>query len=147
MRWPYIAALAALALAACADYPRDAEGTLDNVRARGTIRLGLGTAVTADRAVLGRFTGKLRQATGARLQTVTGPEEELVAKVEHGELDVVIGQFAEDSPWLAHAALIEPLSSRPAGKRKVGLAPVARNGENAWIGLLERTVRDVRDER
>lgn len=144
MRSPYIAAIAALALAACADYPRDAEGTLDDVRSSGTIRLGLAPTAAADRPELRRFLGKLGQATGAQMQSIEGSEEELLAKLENGEIDLVAGRFAEDSPWVAHAALIEPLSSRPAGKRKIGLALAARSGENAWIGLLERTVRDVR---
>jgi len=144
MGWQFIAAFAALGLAACADYPRDAEGTLDAVHERRTIRLGLGPTAAADRAVLERFIGTLGQSTGARMQTVAGPQEELLAKLEHGEIDLVAGHFVEDSPWLADVALIEPLTTRPSGDRKIGLALVARNGENAWIGLIERTVRDVR---
>lgn len=146
MGWQFVAVLAALGLAACADYPRDAEGTLDAIRERGTIRLGVSSTAATDRAVLERFVASLSQATEARMQTLAGPEEELLAKLEHGDLDLVAGQFVDDSPWLADTALIEPLTSRRAGDRKIGLALVARNGENAWIGLVERTVRDVRAE-
>lgn len=134
-------------LAACTYYPRDAEGTLDTIRANRTIRFGLAPTASADRPILERFTAELNTSTGARMQVTGGSEEELLAKLEHGELDLVAGQFAEDSPWLADAALIEPLTSRTVGERSIGLALVARNGENAWIGLLEATVRDVRGDR
>lgn len=140
-------ALLALGLVACGDYPRDAEGTLDTIRARHTIRLGLTPTASADWPVLERLTARLGKATGARMQVTGGPEEELLAKLERGDLDLVAGHFVDDSPWLADAALIEPLTSRPAGDRKIGLALVARNGENAWIGLLERSVRDVRADK
>lgn len=56
----------------------------------------------------------------------------------------MIGDFADDSPWADHVALIEPLSSRKTGERSVGLTPVARNGENQWIGLLEQQARDLK---
>ena len=54
----------------------------------------------------------------------------------------MIGAFAEDSPWGTDVAILEPLSKRAVGGRVIGLAPVAANGENRWIGLLERTIRD-----
>ena len=134
-------------LAACDSYPRDSAGTLDSVRARQTIRLGLASTERTDQPILDRLSAELGKATGARIQVTGGSEEELLARLEHGELDLVAGHFAEDSPWLADAALIEPLASRPVGERNIGLALVARNGENAWIGLLEATVRDVRGDR
>lgn len=75
---------------------------------------------------------------------VEGDQERLLAQLEEGELDLVAGQFAEDSPWIADVTLIEPLTEQTVGQRKVGLTLVARNGENAWIGLLERTVRNAK---
>jgi hypothetical protein len=40
--------------------------------------------------------------------------------------------------------VIESLAERPLGERRVGLSPIARNGENRWIMLLEREARDLR---
>lgn len=147
MGWRYTAVLIALGLAACSDYPRDCDGTLDGVRTSRTIRLGLAPTAAIDRPMLARLTARLGEETDARMRVIAGPQEELLARLELGDLDLVVGSFVEDSPWLADAALIEPLTSRPAGDRKIGLALVTRNGENAWIGLLERTVRDLRGER
>lgn len=147
MGWRSSAALFALGLTACGDYPRDCVGTLDSVHESRTVRLGLAPTATVDRPMLARLTTRLGDAADARIEFVSGPEEELLARLERGDLDVVAGSFVEDSPWLADAALIEPLTSRLAGDRKIGLALVARNGENAWIGMLERTVRDLRGER
>lgn len=136
--------LAALVLAACADYPRDAEGTLDAVRDRGTIRVGVTEIPPSDMIVLQNVGRDLGRATGARMDLMVGDQERLLAQLEEGEIDIVAGLLAEDSPWIADVALIEPLTEQPAGQRKIGLTLAARNGENAWIGLLERTVRDAK---
>jgi hypothetical protein len=131
----------ALACAGC-HYPRDIGGTADTVRKNGTIRIGLAPSEQSEDAAARRFVSALERATDARARFERAPAEALLARLETGDLDLVLGDFAEDSPWLDDAALIEPLSRRIVGERVIGLAPVARNGENAWIGLVERTVRD-----
>ena len=68
--------------------------------------------------------------------------ESQLARLEEGDLDLVIGEFHEKTPWAAPVAIIEPLSTRRAGKRVLELAPAAQNGENRWIALIEREVRD-----
>ena len=138
-----IALGAMLACAGC-DYPRDIEGTSEKVRASGTVRIGLAEFAPSARPAALRFVAAVERASGARARFERAPAEALLARLEAGKLDLVLGDFAEDSPWLDDAALIEPLTRRIVGERVVGLAPVARNGENAWIGLVERTVRDSR---
>jgi hypothetical protein len=39
--------------------------------------------------------------------------------------------------------IVEPLATRRSGKRTFELAPVVRNGENRWVALVEREVRDM----
>ena len=70
--------------------------------------------------------------------------QRLVPRLEAGELDLVIGEIAEDSPWRTEVSVIEPLSEHSLGERTIGLSPIARNGENRWVMLLEREVRDLR---
>ncbi len=133
----------ALACAGC-NYPRDPEGTTGRVRSSGTIRVGLAEIAPPDELSARRFLAAMERASGGRAQLERAPAETLLARLEAGKLDLVLGDFAEDSPWIDDAALMEPLTRRIVGERVVGLAPVARNGENEWIGLVERTVRETR---
>ena len=138
-RWPI---LACLALAACGPYPRDVSGTLDRIEQSGRVRVGLADLRLEHRSAAEAFIGRLEQTTSARAQVETGHLEGQLARLEEGELDLVIGELAEDTPWAPSVAIVEPLRQRREGKRLIGLSPVAANGENRWIGLLEREVRD-----
>lgn len=125
------------------NYPRDVEGTTDRVRSSGTLRVGLAETAPSDTPSARLFIAAMERASGAKGQLERAPAETLLARLESGELDLVLGDFADDSPWINDVALMEPLTSRVVGERVVGLAAVARNGENEWIGLVERTVRDA----
>lgn len=138
----FVATPILLFLAACGSFPQDTERTLDNIEHSRRIRLGLTELEPSDRAKARAYIARLERITGARAEYFAGPAETQLAALENGDLDLVIGEFAEDSPWLTDVALIEPIAQRTVGERKVGLAPVAANGENRWIGLLEKAVRD-----
>ena len=140
LRYPPI--LACLLLAACGPYPRDIEGTLDRIEQTHVLRVGLADLRPKDQPAAQRFIGRIEQATGASAEIHTDHLEGQLARLEEGELDLVIGEIAEDSPWLPSVAVIEPLAKRREGKRVLGLSPVAANGENRWVALLEREVRD-----
>lgn len=131
-------------LASCGQYPRDQDGTFDRIRQSGQLRIGLTAIEPADAGPSARFVSDLARATGARPTVSEGAAESQLALLEEGKLDLVLGEFAEDSPWLDDVAVIEPLTRRTRGERVVGLAPVAANGENAWIMLVEQVVRDTR---
>lgn len=131
-----------LALAACGPYPRDVEGTLDEIERSHRIRVGLTELVPADRVVVDGFVARIERATGAEAAIDQGPVESQLARLENDELDLVIGPFAQDSPWTSDMAILEPLSRRRMGGRVIGVSPVAANGENRWIGLLEREIRE-----
>lgn len=139
--WP---SLLALGVCACSNYPRDIDGTFDRITDQHTIRVGYATLTPAQTALANGFVNRLESATGAHAMLTVGPGERQLALLEAGKLDLVLGEFAEDSPWLGDVALIEPLTRHRSGDRTLGLAPVAANGENRWIMLLERTVRQTR---
>lgn len=138
-----------LLLAGCDNYPRDVAGTADMVRAQRIVRVGLiaSERAAADRPLISAYLERLGRATGASPRFVAGSAEPLLLRLRAGQLDLVIGEIAEDSPWVADVAVIEPLAERDLGGRKVGLSPIARNGENRWVMLLEREARDLKGAR
>jgi hypothetical protein len=141
-----LAMLGIVLLAACGVSPRDIEDTRSRVETSRIVRVGIFQSALAgpDRLRALVFLDRLRRATGASPQAVTGAAEPLLARLEAGELDLVIGEIATDSPWVTAVAVIEPLTEHQVGGRTIGLSPIARNGENRWIMLLEREVRDSR---
>ncbi|MEA3008869.1 MAG: hypothetical protein QOJ91_561 [Sphingomonadales bacterium] len=146
MKWR-IALCAALALAACDRLPTDPDGTLDRIRSERSFRVGLiatGNApIGAQRQRL--FLARVARATAARPIVETGASEPLLLDLEDGRLDLVIGPLSSESPWVERVALLEPLGTAP-GPHKAVVTPIARNGENRWITLLEREARAVAGE-
>lgn len=141
-----ILAGACLLLTACGTMPRDPDGTLDRVRAERSFRVGViagGGAPAAD-AMQRAFIARLAASTGARPAFVAGAAEPLLLQLEAGELDLVVGALAADTPWIARVALLEPLAE-PASGQAPANSVAARNGENAWIMQLEQDLRAVKD--
>jgi hypothetical protein len=141
----YLTLLTLLALAGC-DYPRDIEGTLDHVRAERVIRVGViaGADEDRDKARIAAYLARVGRAAGAVPNVTRGAAEPLFARLDQGDLDLVIGELAQDSPWKTDVMMVEPIAERQEGKARIALSPIARNGENRWIMLLERAVRDLK---
>ena len=139
--------LLCLALAACGPYPRDVIGTLDRIEQSRRLRVGLTELRPSDQPIVLGFIARLERATRTKAEIDHGPMERQLTRLDEGELDLVLGEFTEDSPWLASVAVIEPLASRKKGERRFEIAPVTRNGENRWVWLIEREVRDSRQDR
>jgi hypothetical protein len=140
LRLPLAAGL--LLVAACAQMPRDPDGTLERVRAERQFRVGL-ISSGEHRDGDGRereFLVRIARATGARPLVTEGAAEPLLLQLEQGGVDLVLGTVAQDSPWMNRVAILEPVAELPGDPgRKV--SPIARNGENAWITLLEHHAR------
>lgn len=138
-----------LAGAGCDAVPRDVGGTLDTVRQQRVLRVGViaGSEQAPGFSLAEHYLQRIASATGASIHSAPGSMEALLAQVEQGSLDMAIGEVAEDSPWLDHVAVVEPIAERRVGDRQIGLSAIARNGENRWVMLLERHARDIRRER
>jgi ABC-type amino acid transport substrate-binding protein len=130
---PFLAALCAAA-SACG-LPKDTEGTLERIRGAGEIRVGL--VLSRPDALLQR----LQAATGARPRIFPGDGEPLLARLEEGEVDLVIGRFTATTPWSTMVSLTPPLAKAKQGKTEIILAAAMQNGENEWIALVEREAR------
>lgn len=137
----------AVVTAGCAEFPTDPEDTLKRVRAEGVFRVGIIAPGphSRDHHRQQRLIAEVARSTGARPLVGTGSAEHLLTAVEKGELDLVIGELARDSPWGKHVTLLPPLRMPDKGQSKSipTLHAVARNGENGWIALLHRHAETV----
>jgi hypothetical protein len=127
------------ALSACGSLPRDPDGTLDRVRAQHLVRVGLiadGGDPVGDRESAA-FLQRVGAATGARVALRKGASEPLLLDLNAGRLDLVIGTLSPDSPWASEVAILKPIAE-PVAPQHLVVTPIARNGENKWIMLLER---------
>ena len=123
----------------CSDLPWDAEGTLERVKATKVLRAGIvSTGSEANDALPKSFLARIATETGSVPALVTGSTEVLLPRIEAGELDIVVGHFAADTPW-ARRVTIMP-TPRQMGVKDGSVAPAAvvRNGENGWVALVYR---------
>jgi hypothetical protein len=136
----------ALLLSSCGEYPRDPEDTLKLVQDRGTFRVGLisGGHMTSEKDQM--LIDRIAKATKARPILSSGQAEPLLLDLEEGKLDLVLGTFDEKTPWATRLTVGPALTRSLSGKTSHHLAPVMRNGENAWISLIESEVRDLAPE-
>ena len=135
---------ALLLLPACGDIPRDPDGTLERVQSKNSFRVGLvasGEPVGPERQRL--FLRQVARAAGARPVVETGATEQLLLMLESGELDLVIGPMAPKSPWQKRVSFLPPLGEQVDPSGHLHLVAMAKNGENAWIGLLHREASKV----
>jgi len=110
-------ALAALVLAGCS-LPRDPEGTLQRATG-GTIRAGVNARepwarlegeVPADVEV-DLIEGFAREID-AEVRWLPGAEAELMAALETGQLDVIVGGLESTNPWAGSVTLTHPYLRR-----------------------------------
>lgn len=142
----WIMVTAALSSTACGiSVPADPDDTLERVRG-GTLRVGVSphppwTEVGADGRPAGREV-ELVTAFANQLQAepewVIGGEEQLVTRLEHGQLDLVIGGITADTPWSDKVSVTRPyLEATDAAGKPIKLVMAAPMGENAFLRSLE----------
>jgi hypothetical protein len=145
MKWRSVFC-AALMVAACDRLPMDPDGTLDRIRSERHFRVGLiadgDEAVAPQRQRL--FLARVARSARAAPLFKTGASEPLLIDLEEGKLDLVIGPLSPESPWISRVALLPPVGETVSPQR-LDLTPIARNGENRWIMLLEAEARAVGD--
>lgn len=136
-------------LAACG-IPRDPEGTLDRVR-HGTLRVGVTHSdgwVRIDhphaqpRGCEPDLVRALARELEAEVTWTVGAESELLRRLRHHELDLVVGGLVDDTPWKPKVGLTDDYASDVHGKHVLAVPP----GENAWVIEIERALRAWRDD-
>jgi hypothetical protein len=138
-----LAALLALLAGGCGEFPRDPNHTLSQVRQQRNFRVGLMGGEEGAGREAASLVARISRQTGASPQVVQGAAERLLTELENGQLEVVIGSFDKKTPWRARVTIGPPLAKSRRGAAEFELAPAMRNGENAWIALIEGQVRDL----
>lgn len=158
-----VAVLAALlmAMGACSAIPADPDGTLARVTGE-TLRVGVSpnppwtdlprgvqdqsTAGTDSAAPEGsevELVAAFADFLDAEVRWVGGGEEELIAQLERGELEIVIGGLTARSPWQEQAALTTPYTETLDGAGdRVQHVMATPMGENAFLVTLEQFLLD-----
>jgi hypothetical protein len=127
-----------LLLSSCSKLPWDSEGTMERVQKTQVLRAGIISEGDGPQTQERRFLDALARETGSRPTVVEGSTEQLLPQIERGELDVVVGQFAADTPWAKRVTIMP--TPRQMGVEDGSAAPAAviRNGENGWVALVYR---------
>lgn len=130
----------ALLFAGCDSFPRDPAHSLDDIHARGTIRVGAGQVLPPEAMQLLQ---QVEKAAGAKAELQRGALEPLLDKLEAGEIDLVIAPFTKKTPWTTMRALSPPFRTEGQGERAIEWRAAMRSGENRWIFLVETSARKV----
>ncbi|GGD39221.1 ABC transporter substrate-binding protein [Microbacterium faecale] len=137
------------ALTACASIPADPDGTLEQIRDTGVLRVGaspaaplVDTSGSEPRGILPETVRDYAASLGVDVTWSVDSEERLVAALERDEVDLVIGGITDASPWSSRAGITRSYPSlAPNGSDPISmLVPM---GENALLVSLEEYLDEV----
>lgn len=132
--------------------PTDPDGTLDAV-SDGILRVGVSPNppwTDLPEGLEGQPTGsevelvtEFARTIDAEIAWVGGGEEDLIGRLEHDELDLVIGGLTARSPWADKAAMTYryTVTTGSHGEKQLHVM-AAPMGENAFLVELERFLLD-----
>lgn len=125
--------------------PADPDGTLDSITG-GTLRVGVTESgnwvkLTPGDDPAGTEPALVRDfadALNSDIVWVEGSEDELAEALKHGELELAIGGFAEDTPWTTDAGMTRPYTETTDERgKKVKHVMLIPHGENAFLLELD----------
>lgn len=130
-------------LCGCDNIPRDPEGTLERIRHDRVMHVGLADGATLrGTRIAGNLIAALTEDTQAKPTFYHGSLEPLLLDLEAGKLDLVVGgRFVDDTPWNTRVTLGPALASEDSVAGRINDHAVTRNGENAWIVLVQRKAK------
>ena len=127
-------------LVAC-DLPRDPEGTLDRITA-GDISIGRIAGSKPDPTE-----EKVLQSLLSSLQATphyeTGDAEHLVARLETGKIDLMLGGLPEDTVFAERIGLTKPVGQAEIGGEPKRTVFAVRSGENGFLKAVNERIAAV----
>lgn len=138
--------LCALSLPACADYPRDAGGSLARAQA-DVIRVGLShdppfvdLAADTPTGIEVAWFQEFARTRGMRVEWVPGGHEQLMRDLIALRLHAVAGGHRADSPWTGVSWSVPFHAAGDTGlvERRFALPP----SEHAWQLRIDRALRE-----
>ncbi|WP_232493108.1 hypothetical protein [Novosphingobium kaempferiae] len=130
-----------LLLPACQALPQDARGTL--ARIEHTRKFTVGMIAGSERGPeTDQLIQRIEHASNARAERSLGEADVLLSALADGQIDLVVGAFAKDSPWKTEVSFGPSLKVAGEGGHAIEMKAAMRNGENRWIMLVERASRD-----
>ena len=140
-----VVALLAILLAGCGiRIPADPHGTLDRVEG-GVLRVGVtdnppwievrdgAEPVGSEVELITAFAAE----HDADIEWTEGSEAELLTALDRGELDVLLGGFIDDTPWIQEGAITRPYTEVEGPDGPERHVMIVRMGENAFLVALE----------
>ena len=142
--WTFLTALLVLGTTGCEPIvPSDPDGTLDRIESTEELHVG----VSPDTGLVfwdgEEASGPLAETVegfadelGVRISWVEGSEETLVGLLEAGRIDIAVGGFTDETPWLDRAGVTRgyPGIEGSDDRAIVMLVPL---GENRLLSELE----------
>ncbi|MGP6170594.1 hypothetical protein ACTU6U_02620 [Microbacterium sp. A196] len=122
--------------------PTDPDGTLQTVSG-GELRVGVApdeglvdVSTAAPTGPLVDLIDEFAASLDADVRWTIGSEEELVVKAEEGDLDLVVGGFTDQTPWVNRVGVTRGYTGieGSGGRSTVMFVPL---GENAFLSSLE----------
>lgn len=136
-----------LVLTGCTQIPADPDSTLAGVRDAGVLRVGASPSAGRVEIDGGEVSGteaelveEFAEQLGVDVAWVPGGEQELVVAVEEGELDLMVGGLALDSPWAERVSLTRPYGDGTLGAEPTEFVMAVPLGENAMLAELEASL-------
>ncbi|MGO2931783.1 hypothetical protein [Microbacterium sp.] len=143
VRGVLVALIMTAALAGCGvSVPTDPDGTLHDVSG-GELRVGVSADEGLAEVSAGSASGPLIDLVGAFAESIdadvewsSGSEETLVAEVEAGDLDLIVGGLTDQTPWVDRVGVTRGYTGIDGADDRaiVMFVPL---GENAFLAELE----------
>jgi len=133
-----------LTLSACGGVPADTDGTLSRVQ-DGELRVGVThnppwttTDGSEPSGTEVELVEQLAEQLGSEIAWTVSSEAALTESLHRGDLDLVIGGFTDDTPWVDKAAITAPYAEKRDryGDLKKHVL-LTRPGENQFLVAVE----------
>lgn len=129
--------LVALGFSAGCDLPRDPEGT-SSATEDGTLRVGRLTAELSgeDQAAI----DAIASSFNASVEAVPGPVHDLVARLEQGEIQILVGDLPAATPLSKKIGLSRAYGTVTIGGESHDRVLAIRKGENGFLTRIEKAL-------